>query len=92
MIQRAAEVGQNICKIGRTKHYDPRKRFSDYDPGVKCLILFEVENENSAEKKMLEDFKKNFYSLRGGGHGNETFCGNLNEMRRRFISVYQDFL
>jgi len=91
LIQPSEHWNTNIYKIGRTTQNINKSntinRFtncSDYKDYLKQILLLEVKNGKTAEKKLIKEFKSNFQIY---NRTNEYFIGDLKEMKRIFLNI-----
>lgn len=76
---------EGVCKVGMSRSVDKRLRSYGKKSVVHCL--FEVPDCVSMERQIISVFKKEFSLL----EGNETFEGDLEEMKKLFLAICFDW-
>ncbi len=82
---------ENIYKIGKTKIKNPENnitRLMSYGKGTELVLIQQCKNSDILEKKILNQFNKNFKKY----SGNEYFIGDRFHMSKLFMSVCIDSL
>lgn len=82
-VQPCILIGTNRYKIGITTKHD-KSRFNEYDSGTKIIYYLDCKNIDLIERSIIIDFRKKFKTVKG----NEYFEGNIEEMKRRFMKLY----
>ena len=78
---------QQIYKIGRTEQV-PKNRFAAYPKGSELHLLCSVNNNRSAEKKLINEFCINFKQC---NFGTEYFEGELDKMKKIFYQIASEY-
>nr|QQV29622.1 hypothetical protein K-LCC10_0367 [Kaumoebavirus] len=81
----AAKDGAPVYKVGRTSG-DPWNRVSSYG---KCevVVVWKVPDSKATEKILLKEFRLKFQSVKTFGNPREDFAGDVEEMKKMFVSI-----
>jgi hypothetical protein len=88
LLQREANLGSNIYKIGKSIDFvNSRSKSAEYR-NAKIFMFQMVPDMSQCEKDMKKAFNVKFPFVKEGyQHGSEDFMGNVREMMREFMGI-----
>jgi hypothetical protein len=79
----------DVYKLGMTERKNPYERFSEYAKGSKVYLTLHVLHARQFERTVLNHFKNS--KFKKYHKGLEYFIGNVREMMREVIILWNDF-
>ena len=88
LVQPEEFIGTNIFKIGRSKDSSANlNRIKSYGKGSSCISINQRNNTIELEKKIIEEFNKNFKLVKG----REYFEGDKEEINKLFLYIVSTY-